>query len=486
MLKSWFVYILGLTVLLYGGGPASAVELSTPDEPRIIFENSEFIEIEFGVPVPIGGEQGTTVLQTRINVPKSPASERDVVLILSGSLANDVEFTSGPPDGPLFKMEQKAAEFLAGQHKSAVIRWSKRGVFLPRRGASKEEKAQNVDFGLHGSSTLTARVADVQRVLDDVEKSVNPWLETRGFSKLNLHRLNIWGLSEGGATAALFALADQAQVKPRVSRLSLEGPATGSMIDIYYWQRVLFPVEQIWNNVGLKKDQDLTRDKWPKTKSEWSQFLKYPREGDFMPTTAGDIKGYYDTLGLDFTFENFAEGRSSISQEQFIEVLRRQTWEPLLRPVQNILARIPPELRPTAEMMHAWLRRGPEYFESKINAIIANAAPNEIFQRERRKFEDRQDFEKVSFAQFLHWSLLGDLGKNFFRHIRRAEVHIYHDQKDGNVPALYSVRLRRWINGIKNFFLYVVDIPGNFHRGVDLNRMSIDGAVGSTCGTVFR
>lgn len=438
--------------------------------PYMVAETTETVEIEFAVPV-LDGIQ----LQSRLNLPRNYNGQK-VVLILSGSGPNDVEFTSGPPTGPLFKMEQRAAEFLSAEKQNAVLRMGKRGVSLPRLGASKAEK--KIDFNLHGTSTLTARVADAERLLQFVKNRLNPWLASQRLPKVDTSNLAIWGLSEGGSTAVLLALADQKSPQPRIKQLVLQAPALGSLIDIFRWQRVTYPAQQAWQNLSLNPNADIDEQAWPNTDAEWEAFSRYPLAGDFMPTTLADIKSYYGDLGLPFTFKDLSGNQTKMSISRFMEVLERQTWQPLMDPVNEVLAMVP--VKPSSSTLRAWLEKGPLYFEKRVNRVFASVPPL-VYRQKRSQFDSLKEFEHVSFEQYLHWALLGDIGLEFARFLEDVPVVVHHDRKDGNVPVFYAGRMKNLVRHNPLFQVCTHDLKDSFHRGALLNQVSIDG-LGSASG----
>jgi len=453
---------------------------------NIIKDSGASIEAGFDMPVPHGPDGKDVLLQGRVNVPKNFDSKTGrVVIIFSGSLPNDVEFTSGPSNGELYKMEQAMAERLAAEG-VMVIRVAKRGTRLPYPGAPRAERL--VDIEAHKTSTLTERVADGGRIIQFAIQNLNPALMENHLPELNMANLHLLGLSEGGATAIMLGVADRLSGANRVKSVTLIGPAASSMIEVYRWQRYTHVAEQVWENLGLKPNEPMRKEHWPQTAEQWESFLKSPIPGDFMPTTPGDIKDYYDNPDLKrsfaFTWENFARSQDGtekdrITFEEFAQRIKAQTWDPIETLITQALSHTQ---LPKEEVLVKWLALGPEQFRDQIQTEVINRIPQDTYTQLETSFKQLHDFENVSFAQYLHWAILGDIGKTFLTRLTVPTL-IIQGLPDGNVPTSHLERLfqrmnksltqagqlfRKWTS----LFRVIVGKPGNTHRGTDMNAIA--------------
>jgi hypothetical protein len=444
-------FSLLLACLIAKSSVTQAQIRQTPPGPLVVEKTANYTEFEFYVPVPNGPGGSTVYNQARINLPVN-YTDGTVVLVASGSGPNDVEWLAGPPSHALFRMEQRAAEEMVNESVArarasgnpseaiAFARMGKRGTYVPKDG-NKPDKV--VDMEVHGTNTLPARAADLERYVEYIEKSFNPYLVKNGYPKLNTQNLSIWGMSEGGAATILYAYADQFRSQPRIQRLSLQAPASASLYWSFTQQQTIWLARQLWDYLKVPHNQPITADMWPTTEEQWAATYPYPE--DFMGARITDVWTHYKSLGIigekDIapTFAHFSGGASKLYYNQFIRKLDKDAWAPEMDAVTEVIRHMKV---PTTRQMQTWLKVSAQEFEIQMNKRI-DEIPEDIYREQERKFLDGKDMESNSFRQNILWRVLGSTARKFGQYLTHAKTSVYHGWADYNVDPQASVEFQK-------------------------------------------
>jgi pimeloyl-ACP methyl ester carboxylesterase len=324
-------------VLVACTAPSSTTDESTAAETASASPLATMTEA-FDLPV----DDGIT-LQGKLDLPTAPVPQGGwpLIVLLEGSGPIDVDFTSlvpnadktprnpedckgaGPdgvrPDGtsvPCYKNDQLYATRAAALA-MAVARVGKRGVTLDAENPFLVHK----DMAVHGTGTLTKRVADVGALVRHLAQ--DPRLDTS--------RVYLWGVSEGSAVSELFASQNTA----RVGGLILVGPVLESVKDLYRFQTVTVQFDQLLAVADADGDRRVTKEEYASAQ-ETHQLFANPKDWSFTDPVFRDVLATYGRLGRPATFETFDENHDgTIDRFEVDSRLDQDFWQPFVDAVER-------------------------------------------------------------------------------------------------------------------------------------------------------
>lgn len=273
-------------------------------------------------------------LQGRLDVPVAapPAGGWPLVLVLEGSGAIDVDFTAvvppttpdacggASPDGvkpdgtsvPCYKVDQSLATRIAALG-MAVARIGKRGTMVD----AQNPFVVHTDMDQHGTSTLTNRVSDVERLVAKLAAD----------QRLSTAKPYLWGISEGTAVSAIYAAANPA----RVGGLVLVGPVLESVKDLYFHQSVGVQYDQLLGVADRDGDRRISKDEYAS-----ANLFANPPDWAYPDPAFRDSLQTYMKIGRPAAFETFDTNADGVIERTELDArLYDDLWRPYVKAVAD-------------------------------------------------------------------------------------------------------------------------------------------------------